>query len=104
MQFIAKRDKKGTGWGLQSRCCVSGEFGHSQWDCGKGKDKEWSKGVCDYGKDGQLRQGVRDSYNGKGEVGQRRDAESMFRVQVYGSSVERLPKEPHNLKCGRLGA
>ena len=45
--------KKG-GKGFQGHCYVCGEFGHSQWDCGRGKGKNNGKG---YGK---------DSANGKG--------------------------------------
>ena len=39
VQFFGKGGKKGTGKGFQGYCYVCGEFGHSQWDCNKGKGK-----------------------------------------------------------------
>ena len=75
VQFIGKGSKNGTGKGFQG-CCFffSGEFGHSQWDCGKGKSKGrgWSKREGVYGKgcgrDGYNGKGYgKDGHNGKGE-------------------------------------
>ena len=82
MQFIGKGGKKGTGKGFQGYCYVCGEFGHSQWDCnkGKGKGKGWSKGKVGYGKEGSYgkshgkdsfysKGSGKDGYYGKGEQG-----------------------------------
>lgn len=60
VQFIGKGGKKGGGKGFQGKCYSCGEFGHSQWDCWKGKGK--GKG---YGKDGDYGKGYDKGY-GKG--------------------------------------
>ena len=49
IRYVGKGGGKKGGKGFQGHCYVCGEFGHSQWDCGKGKGKNSSKG---YGKDG----------------------------------------------------
>ena len=103
VQFIGKGGKKGTGKGFQGYCYVCGEFGHSQWDCnkGKGKGKGWSKGKGGYGKEGSYgKSHGKDSFSQQGQrqgwlprqgrAGQGLDAEGMFRLRVHGASVERL--------------
>ena len=56
VQYIGKGDGKSKGkGGFQGNCFVCGEFGHSQWDCrkGKGKGKGFGKeGYKGFGKDG----------------------------------------------------
>ena len=56
IQYIGKGDGKSKGkGGFQGNCFVCGEFGHSQWDClkGRGKGKGFGKeGYKGFGKDG----------------------------------------------------
>ena len=78
VQYIGKGGGKKGGKGFQGYCYTCGEFGHSQWDCHKGKGKGkgfgkdggYSKG---YGKDGYYSKGYgkekgygKDGYVGKG--------------------------------------
>ena len=67
VQFIGKGGGKKGGKGFQGHCFVCGEFGHSQWDCFKGKGK--GKG---YGKEGMYGKGYgKDNmyYKGYGKDG-----------------------------------
>ena len=56
IRYVGKGGGKKGGKGFQGNCYVCGEFGHSQWDCGKGKSKGkgYSKG---YGKDHSYNKG-----------------------------------------------
>jgi hypothetical protein len=60
IQYIGKGDGKSKGKGFQGNCYICGEFGHSQWDCRKGKGK--GKG---FGKDG----GYKGYFKGYGKDG-----------------------------------
>ena len=64
IRYVGKGGGKKGGKGFQGNCYLCGEFGHSQWDCGKGKGKNYSKG---YGKDSTYSKGFgKDGYYGKG--------------------------------------
>ncbi len=54
IRYVGKGGGKKGGKGFQGHCYTCGEFGHSQWDCGKGKGKNYGKG---YGKDGAYSKG-----------------------------------------------
>lgn len=62
IRYVGKGGGKKGGKGFQGNCYLCGEFGHSQWDCGKGKGKSYVKG---YGKDGGYGKGFGKS-GGKG--------------------------------------
>ena len=49
IRYVGKGGGKKGGKGFQGHCYLCGEFGHSQWDCIKGKGKAYGKG---YGKNG----------------------------------------------------
>ena len=87
IQYIGKGGGKKGGKGFQGYCYVCGGFGHSQWDCHKGKGKGKS-----FGKDGGhvRRQGVRQ---GKGRRWQGWHAEGLLWVWIYGAYHQGLPEE-----------
>ncbi len=81
IQHIGKGGGKKGGKGFQGHCYVCDEFGHSQWDCGKGKGKAkggGKDGYKGYSKDGGYNKGFgedraygkgfgEDGYHGKGK-------------------------------------
>ena len=74
VQYIGAKGGKKGGKGFQGNCYLCGEFGHSQWDCRKGKGKGFgkdggSKGhgkTNDYTKGGWYAKGYGKSDIGKG--------------------------------------
>ena len=65
VQYIGAKGGKKGGKGFQGHCYVCGEFGHSQWDCRKGKGKGFGKdgGGKGYGKNMESAKG---NWNYKG--------------------------------------
>ncbi len=73
VQYIGFKGGKKGGKGFQGNCFVCGEFGHSQWDCRKGKGKGFGKEGGfgkGFGKSGEVGKGgwFNKGY-GKGEYG-----------------------------------
>ena len=75
VQFIGKGGGKKGGKGFQGHCYTCGAFGHSQWDCRKGKGKGKDGGYATgFGKDTGFFKGFGKDYNyakgyGKGKDG-----------------------------------
>ena len=94
IQYIGKGGGKKGGKGFQVYRYVCGGFGHTQWDCHKGKGKGKS-----FGKDGGCGKGYsKDGYAGKGHRErerrwQGRHAEGLLWVWVYGACHQGLPEE-----------
>ena len=65
VQFIGKGDGKSKGKGFQGNCYVCGGFGHTQWECpkGKGKGKGYGK---DFNSKGFGKDGFKGNYGYKG--------------------------------------
>ena len=59
VQYIGAKGGKKGGKGFQGNCYLCGEFGHSQWDCRKGKGKGFGKdgGSKGYGKNNDYTKG-----------------------------------------------
>jgi hypothetical protein len=59
VQYVGAKGGKKGGKGFQGNCYVCGEFGHSQWDCRKGRGKGFGKdgGSKGYGKNGDYMKG-----------------------------------------------
>ena len=98
VQYIGKGGGKKGGKGFQGYCYVCGGFGHSQWDCykGKGKGKGFSKDGLygeGYGKDGYAGKAY-----GKGKGG---DGKGGMRKACFGcGSTENVVKDcPKNIEA-----
>ena len=75
VQYVGKGVRKGSGKGFQRHCYLCGEFGHSQYDClkgkGKGKGVMKGKGYVDkwdagkgHGKDNEYGKGYKGNVHG----------------------------------------
>ena len=103
VQYIGKGGGKKGGKGFQGHCFKCGEFGHSQWDCGKGAatiDKGKGKGkdhyMKGYGKDWYSKGYGKDWYSkgyGKGKGGDYGKGATMVRACFGCGATDHIVKD-----------
>jgi hypothetical protein len=110
VRFVGAKGGKKGGKGFQGNCYVCGEFGHSQWDCRKGKGKGFGKDNIGkgYGKDGNFKgygkgygkeSGYKGGYsskgNGKGyDTGKGAMQRACFGCGALDHVIKDCPKNP----------
>ena len=120
IQYIGKGDGKSKGkGGFQGHCFVCGEFGHSQWDCPKGKRKgkgfgkegykgfgkggyKGNFGYKGFGKDGYKGSG-KDGWYGKGKGSEYGKGGPTLQRACFGCGAtdhvfKDCPKNPNNIQ------
>jgi hypothetical protein len=110
VQYVGAKGGKKGGKGFQGNCYLCGEFGHSQWDCRKGKGKGFGKDNVGkgYGKEGNFKgygkgygkdSGYKGGYFGKGggksyDTGKGAMPRACFGCGALDHVIKDCPKNP----------
>ena len=110
VQFVGAKGGKKGGKGFQGNCYVCGEFGHSQWDCRKGKGKGFGKDnfakgngkdggfkgyAKGYGKEASYKGGYFNKGGGKGyDTGKGGMQRACFGCGALDHVIKDCPKNP----------